>query len=791
MISCSFPVPRITPYLFSLILSFTCSAQASNMRLAAAASEMQNNARAKDITQVSEAAAKSIPAYLSETYRGYGGIQVGVVHNGMTIFQSAIGSTGKPEVTPLMSPTDLLHTASITKQFTGWAIAQLIESRKLNLSDSIETVIKVPEPLNGIKIADLLGHTDGLVSPDVLMDAREPKKPSLSQQEALQLILNQAGRKKLKAGEYGNAGYILLAEVITKITGKTYSQYIRENILVPAGMINSFIVSKCDELPKTIASSIIMDTHFKPIEKNYTTCFEGGIGLASNANDLSKWMLYLLSENNKKSEVAKIYFQQLSKVRTGAGETPYGMGLFIEKKNTAELRATKRPQEKGVEVTLAHHDGNLFGYQHSLAMIPELNLGVVVLANASTTYSKKIAQDVLYYLSNMDEQNLHPGYQVCDSIHITGLAGVYTFGSTPYSIQLASDGKCLWQKYQDQLRPVFFTTRNTYGVGVELKLERLNWTDANLRPKLVLLQDEVELERAFPINLKKVDGNHLLGTYRSKDGQQVKIFSEKNHLKINYDGVVKDLLWSNGLYFHFSDSKYDALKFEYATDGKVLGLSFFFNKVPSGRYEKTSPSRVRDVLTASKAVIEKSSPNPNISTAMTKAEEEFAKTFSTNLLPLLEQKKFDNFAQEAFEEAERLKKRSNPVEQILSIMELRKEMGSANLDWYSLQDRKRLHKLDRDLHKLLLDAENSRNKSILAFQIFWNRISTPDGEFELKKAIELIQNEWFRLPPEMQYSIAVTLAPWNPISALRIAQNSARLGNSKVADKLIKKLFDN
>ncbi|MFO1020935.1 MAG: serine hydrolase domain-containing protein [Planctomycetales bacterium] len=130
--------------------------------------------------------------------------------------------------------------ASITKPLVGTAILTLVEKGLLTLGDRVEKYI--PEftrhRKHRITIRHLMTHTSGL--PDMLPNNRELRKRQAPFNEFIQEICEltpdfPAGRSV----QYQSMGIALLGETITRVTGRHYSQYLREEILEPLGMKDS------------------------------------------------------------------------------------------------------------------------------------------------------------------------------------------------------------------------------------------------------------------------------------------------------------------------------------------------------------------------------------------------------------------------------------------------------------------------------------------------------------------------------------------------------------------------
>lgn len=151
--------------------------------------------------------------------------------DGNVLLSKGYGLADRESGTPV-TPETVFDIGSITKQFTAAAILKLEMEGKLTVNDSIGRWLdSVPADKQGMTIHHLLTHTAGLE--DVFgRDYEVAERDSL--------IRVALGSKLLAAPpapyEYSNAGYTLLAAIVEKASGVPYEQYLREKVLLPAGL---------------------------------------------------------------------------------------------------------------------------------------------------------------------------------------------------------------------------------------------------------------------------------------------------------------------------------------------------------------------------------------------------------------------------------------------------------------------------------------------------------------------------------------------------------------------------
>jgi len=164
-----------------------------------------------------------------------------VARNGQEIFATAHGVTALDSQTPLNLDTRFA-LASITKQFTQASILQLIEAGRLSPTTTIGDVIPdYPNAVSrGATIQQLMDHRGGLA--DFLGPRfRETPKDTFTSNHAYYEFASTVepdfapGERE----EYCNSCYVVLGEIVERVSGMPYEQYVAQNILARAGMSNS------------------------------------------------------------------------------------------------------------------------------------------------------------------------------------------------------------------------------------------------------------------------------------------------------------------------------------------------------------------------------------------------------------------------------------------------------------------------------------------------------------------------------------------------------------------------
>ncbi len=219
---------------------------------------------------------------------GFSGVVL-VAKNGVPVLRKGYGLANRAERIPLTAGS-LIQIGSNVKDFTVVAILQLVEKRKLSLSDSLSKFFSnVPADKRAITVDQLVNHRAGFdhaLSGDFVKLSREE---GIS--KAMTSVLRFAPGSEQS---YSNTGYSLLASVIEKVSGQRYQDYIRENIFRPAGMTETGYV-RGDAAASRHAHGYAGDDDIGPISRQLAALGDdywnllGNGGMVSTVGDMYRF----------------------------------------------------------------------------------------------------------------------------------------------------------------------------------------------------------------------------------------------------------------------------------------------------------------------------------------------------------------------------------------------------------------------------------------------------------------------------------------------------------------------
>ena len=151
-----------------------------------------------------------------------------IAENGKPVYQKAFGYLEFESQIPLQT-TDIFELASVSKQFTAMIIMMLKEKGLLNYDDSVSKYLQIP--YKGMTIRNLLTHTSGLPDYQDIMDKYWDKSKVAGNPDCIEYLNKYAPPKHFEPGEkyeYSNTGYMLLASIAEKASGKDFIDMCRK-----------------------------------------------------------------------------------------------------------------------------------------------------------------------------------------------------------------------------------------------------------------------------------------------------------------------------------------------------------------------------------------------------------------------------------------------------------------------------------------------------------------------------------------------------------------------------------
>ena len=333
---------------------------------------------------------KRIDAFMQELHRtrGFNG-NVLVAKHGKIIYEKAIGWADYLHRDSLKIGSQF-ELASVTKTMTSTAILQLIERGKLTLDDNVKKFF--PDfPYDGVTIRLLLTHRSGMMNyvyftDDLYRAQHLDERKGITNMEEMALIAKYKPtpfNKPDKRFLYNNSNFMVLGSIIEKVSGIPYSQYMKENVFIPAGMQHTAVYSKAvyDKIPVDVVGHDRGQWRYS-VAQNFLDGPVGDKGIYSTVGDL--WLFDRALRAGrllKQSSMDSAYVPRNPMLH---GHFSYGYGW----------RIFEAPGQQVI-----YHTGWLHGFRHIFLRDIKDDITIVLLSNLSNGSLLKL--DDLFKITGM------------------------------------------------------------------------------------------------------------------------------------------------------------------------------------------------------------------------------------------------------------------------------------------------------------------------------------------------------------------------------------------------------
>jgi CubicO group peptidase (beta-lactamase class C family) len=249
-------------------------------------------------------AADSIDLFLHQTIKAkkIPALQLAIVRDGKIIKNATYGVANLENNIPATAES-IFSINSITKAFTGVAIMQLAEAGKLKVTDPLSKHLdNLPAEWQPITLQQVLSHISGLPDMD---DADGMIMGKGDEQLAMAEITKQP--LALKTGEkfsYNQTGYVLLGQIITKLSGMHFTRFIEKGQFEVAGMKLTRFGDSYDVIPNSAGSYTLTKQKGEQFIRNdkpgvayiqFPEFYRTAAGILSTATDMANWIIALKS----------------------------------------------------------------------------------------------------------------------------------------------------------------------------------------------------------------------------------------------------------------------------------------------------------------------------------------------------------------------------------------------------------------------------------------------------------------------------------------------------------------
>ncbi len=473
------------------------------------------------------------------------GMAVGIVKEGRIIYEQYVGYSNLEHEIKIDQDTRF-NIASNAKQFTAICILKLAEQGKINVNDDFRKYLpdlykNIPET---ITISNLITHTSGIRDYGYLigLTGKTTWKQFTDNDDVMALLQDQKGLN-FKPGTgylYSNSNYIILTEIVKKVTGQEFGTF-SEEMFKELGMLNTGFMTNYMAIIPHKARPYSNWNGWR--EEPNVGDVHGDGGLFTNLQDQLKWEQIV--QANDGSYFSKKFIDQSQSPLRGSMDGGYGYGLEFGRYGGLEY---------------SYHDGSTGAYNATFFRFPTENVSIVVMTNNRSVPTNYIAQLIADYTLNLpSDSSKHPRKpdEVEPLANPKDLVGIYQSEKNAKIIEIVEREGALYREgyqrdpvklmgnegasfvYENSIMRINF--RNIGRADQEFTLyhpslkpetfRKISKSSANDFDKSKLNGDFYNDETGTKITLEYVEGNMYMLTKNGREREAELILDD--HLRMN------------------------------------------------------------------------------------------------------------------------------------------------------------------------------------------------------------------------------------------------------------------
>ena len=507
------------------------------------------------------------------------GMAIAVVKDDEVVLTQGFGVTDIETETPV-TPETIFAIGSSTKSFTATLIGMLVDEGKMDWDDPITEYIpyftldiESENETAEVSIRDLLSHRTGFVRMGLLFASGEiPREEVLGAATAAEPWTGF--REKFY---YSNVMYMAAGVAAGKAAGTDWDTLIADHIFEPLGMNStSTSISQAQTDPRLSLGYLwdedLQDYKDKPMRNVDNIAPAGAIN--SNVLDMAQWLRLLLGRGEYEGQ-RLISEEQLNETWTShievAEGVSYGLGWMLR---------------EWEEQPVIEHGGNVHGFSAEVALLPESNLGFVLLTNASVTPLQQLSINMVWEAllgewKDTDATDMTEEYEPYLGKYIANFG---QFEDTEFTVLIQNDrlavdvpGQQIFElKEPDEEGKWYFVISDEIAISFErddtgnvigMKLYQAGYV-------FELPREGVEVAPEIPLEeLQK-----YLGSYHSEElGVTVEVLIQNNRLAVDWPGEMVYEMYppdEEGIWV-FRVSEDFTLRFNETPDGLIESLTYY------------------------------------------------------------------------------------------------------------------------------------------------------------------------------------------------------------------------
>lgn len=332
------------------------------------------------------------------------GVAVAVVKDGNVVFSKGYGAANLEYDVPITTKT-VFNIASVSKQFTAFAIYILEKQGKLSLEDDAGKYIpEMPDYEKIIRIKHLLAHTSGVKDQAALMSLAGWREGDITKMQDVLRLLSRQKELNFEPGNrylYSNSGYILLAEIVERASGQTFAEFTKKNIFEPLEMNDTQFYDDYERVVKNRADSYELENGVYK-KKILSNSVDGAGNLYTTVEDMAKWALNFENPKAGDAELVK-KFNEPSLLNNGEKVIYARFGDDVGYHAKGQIHWNYRGTKQ------ISHGGHAAAFRSSFWRFPEQNLAIIAFSNDEDFEQvKNITTIANLYLRNLQPNSNTP-----------------------------------------------------------------------------------------------------------------------------------------------------------------------------------------------------------------------------------------------------------------------------------------------------------------------------------------------------------------------------------------------
>ena len=497
------------------------------------------------------------------------GLVVGIVQDGKLIFSKGYGMANL-SYNIQNDPKMVYNIGSVSKQFLGYAFAMLHVRGDLNIDDPVGKYLEDwPEFKYTVTLRHLLTHTSGYREAYTMSNlaGRIVGIDRLSRKECLDVVRKQPKLEFVPGSHwtYNSTAWVILAEVLEKVTDQAADEWVENNILQPLEMNDTQIESYVGEVIHNAAESYSYDKEQGYMDLESNRAIFGAAEVYSNVFDMVKWINNFRTAEIGGTKVKDLFLEPF--ILNDGSNSEYALGI-----SNNSYRGLKR----------FRHTGGHEAFATQLSYFPSQDLGIITVSNfggKGWLTTSKIADLLLeeYMVVPLDKVNQQHKINKDKLKQFTGLYLATTLNRT---MNLTISKDTLIINDRTKLIPVSQNSFRINGRSGQIKINDL----PNGKTELINSRNEtyVKVEEWTP---NKEELSNFEGDYWSDELETVYhlIVKDKNLTiqhrwlgEVSLEPIANDFFKTDwGFYVKFDRNKDGDISSLNVNSGRTLNVVFY------------------------------------------------------------------------------------------------------------------------------------------------------------------------------------------------------------------------